>query len=293
MTVELVSRLPRNDDFAGNNRYRALVRCTRCSNTFETGFYSYEKAKSCRPCMYDSRKAQHPVSASLVSRCRKDADRRGKVFAIEVDDVRRQYLSQILPGETSARCFYSGRILHANGTRRHNISIDRYDSELGYTPDNIVLSTKEVNVAKHVMSESRMLFLVSQMTRPSIFGQGGFEPRARKTKFQDSVISGDRFASIKGTAKARGIEFSLGVSDIADAWTRQDGRCAFSGEVLFEETASVDRVDNTVGYAPGNIQLVTKDLNFMRHELSIEEFRELVDDIYEWNFINNKTKGLI
>jgi hypothetical protein len=66
------------------------------------------------------------------------------------------------------------------------------------------------------------------------------------------------------------------------AWSlfeRQERKCAISGEPLIFEagrnsrtTASLDRVDNTKGYVPGNVQWVHKVVNLMRNALPVSEF---------------------
>lgn len=42
-----------------------------------------------------------------------------------------------------------------------------------------------------------------------------------------------------------------------------------------EQTASLDRIDNSKGYEVGNIQWVHKDINMMRGPLPIDKFVEL------------------
>lgn len=66
-------------------------------------------------------------------------------------------------------------------------------------------------------------------------------------------------------------------------WDKQNGRCALTGkkfELLSDEEGglqddrvSLDRIDNSIGYADGNVQLVTQFANRARGTLSIEEAR--------------------
>ncbi len=75
---------------------------------------------------------------------------------------------------------------------------------------------------------------------------------------------------------------------MADAWAqfeKQQGRCALTGWPLTidhsshggpsTKTASLDRIDSRLGYEPGNIQWVHKDVNQMKWHLSNDRFIEV------------------
>lgn len=58
---------------------------------------------------------------------------------------------------------------------------------------------------------------------------------------------------------------------IEDAWNlflAQDRKCALTGlqiQLGSERTASLDRIDSSIGYVPGNVQWVHKDINRMKN----------------------------
>lgn len=69
-----------------------------------------------------------------------------------------------------------------------------------------------------------------------------------------------------------------------DLFLHQDRRCALSDELLVfmptylrrkEQTASLDRINSSVGYIPSNIQWVHKDVNRMKNNLTPERFLQL------------------
>jgi hypothetical protein len=65
-----------------------------------------------------------------------------------------------------------------------------------------------------------------------------------------------------------------------DLFLRQKKKCALSGLPLVIAastygTASIDRIDNSKGYEPDNIQWVHKDINFMKGKYSQEYFVEM------------------
>lgn len=70
---------------------------------------------------------------------------------------------------------------------------------------------------------------------------------------------------------------------VADLWTQQGGRCALTGQAfelrsnneggVQDDRCSLDRIDNSRGYAIGNVQLVTQFANRARGTLSCEDAR--------------------
>lgn len=71
---------------------------------------------------------------------------------------------------------------------------------------------------------------------------------------------------------------------VDDLWSKQNGRCALTkarfdlrkleeGGVQ-DDRISIDRIDNSIGYASGNIQLTTQFANRARGTLSIEEAKK-------------------
>ncbi len=74
-------------------------------------------------------------------------------------------------------------------------------------------------------------------------------------------------------------------------WDEQNGRCALTGQPfdlrtdedggLQEDRISLDRIDNSLGYATGNVQLVTQFANRARGTLSVEEARKRLVQYYD------------
>lgn len=102
-------------------------------------------------------------------------------------------------------------------------------------------------------------------------------------------IPGPFWQSVVNGAKRRKIEFNLTIEDAWDLFIRQDRKCALSGiKIKFEryafvresgksrwnqnQTASLDRIDSTLGYIKGNVQWVHKDINLMKSDLNQEQF---------------------
>ena len=74
-------------------------------------------------------------------------------------------------------------------------------------------------------------------------------------------------------AKQRNYEFTITIEEIWDIYIAQDKVCALTGvSISFNDTASLDRIDNAIGYIKSNIQIVHKDVNYMKYTYSQDYF---------------------
>lgn len=85
--------------------------------------------------------------------------------------------------------------------------------------------------------------------------------------------------------RSKNIEFSLSYEYLDGLWEHQDGKCAYTGEALnfgrskINGTASLDRIDSSLGYVEGNVQFVHKDVNIMKWDLPEDRFLEVCKKI--------------
>lgn len=88
-------------------------------------------------------------------------------------------------------------------------------------------------------------------------------------------------------------ECTITLEDLQEQWNKQKGICPYSGISLLVPTykknhnnpiysASVDRIDSTKGYIPGNIQFVSTCINYMKNTMSDEETRFMCKCIAEY-----------
>lgn len=96
----------------------------------------------------------------------------------------------------------------------------------------------------------------------------------RKQLALDQGFSGTEFSNMAIAAMRRGRSWEISSEDVIQMWDQQQGRCAFAGTPLqkYPRSWSVDRIDNSCGYTPGNVQLVLKEINMMRGSLTVEKF---------------------
>lgn len=92
-------------------------------------------------------------------------------------------------------------------------------------------------------------------------------------------IPSRQWSHIKASATKRRIDFKVTRELVYDVFERQGARCALTGLPLCfdspqkrsDGTASLDRIDSSKGYIPGNIQWVHKDINLMKGSLSQDQ----------------------
>lgn len=104
----------------------------------------------------------------------------------------------------------------------------------------------------------------------------------RNTMVSDN-ISKSLYGKLVYNAKIRGIDFKLSPEYLEDLWVKQNGKCALSNlditldvrsiDVKYTKgTASLDRIDSTIGYIEGNVQWVHKYINYMKCDFTQNEF---------------------
>jgi hypothetical protein len=96
----------------------------------------------------------------------------------------------------------------------------------------------------------------------------------------------------KARAKKRGIEFAITVSDIVIP-----SHCPVLGIALEtgiglgggpqEHSPAIDRMDNTVGYVPGNVRVISYRANRLKNDASFEESRLIWEDAQRLGLIRD------
>lgn len=89
-------------------------------------------------------------------------------------------------------------------------------------------------------------------------------------------LSGSFWSRISLGAKYRNLEFDISKEYAWNLYLSQGRKCALSGEPIWfrskknsaDGTASLDRIDSSKGYVPGNVQWVHKIINVAKQNLS-------------------------
>jgi hypothetical protein len=95
-------------------------------------------------------------------------------------------------------------------------------------------------------------------------------------------IRGKTWGQIKRRAQLKGLPFTIDIKDAWELYLAQNRACALSGlDIEFhgtrksKTTASLDRIEISKGYEPGNVQWVHKHINIMRNVYTVAYFVEL------------------
>lgn len=102
----------------------------------------------------------------------------------------------------------------------------------------------------------------------------------------------DTVRKTKSDAKCRrNLEFTIDLDYLVKLLVAQDGKCALSGWPLeftrggdFKggknpKGCTIDRIDNSKGYVPGNVQLACCLPNYLKADMPLEQFRSMCRDI--------------
>lgn len=78
------------------------------------------------------------------------------------------------------------------------------------------------------------------------------------------------------------LEYTITSEDIKKQWIAQGETDYYTGLPLKDITKlSVDRIDSSKGYTPDNIVLTINEINIMKNNLTIKEFKTIVTNIYK------------
>jgi hypothetical protein len=113
--------------------------------------------------------------------------------------------------------------------------------------------------------------------------QRGMHPRQKnlKSSYWSTMIC---------NAKSRGHQVSIDIQYASALLEQQNYLCALTGLPISTEgygehsqTASLDRIDSTVGYCEGNVQWVHKHINLMKNTFDQKYFVEMCKSVAKNN----------
>jgi len=116
-----------------------------------------------------------------------------------------------------------------------------------------------------------------------------FGDKLKRTAYEE--ISGQFWARLKANAKTRNINVEVDIKYCWNLFLEQNRTCALSGiKLTFSnqskiQTASLDRINSSLGYVKENLQWVHKTINLMKRNLTTDEFVEFCKKVVENNGI--------
>lgn len=268
---------------------RALWKC-KCdcgdisyvtSNGLTTG-----NSKSCG-CQQIKRKSDSPkwtgyqeISGSYWSKNITSAAVRNLTFCLDIREAWDLFIKQ------GKKCRFTGVELNFH-TKSKTASLDRIDSSKGYLLDNVQWIHTALQVMKGNKTDEDFIEICREVASRNKYLRTKFALEKQSKNhghnwrgYED--ISGAYFRSVELKADKRDLPFDITIEEIWQLYLDQNRRCALSGKPLIfstrknksgiKQTASLDRIDSSLGYVPGNIQWVHKKFQFMKTDMQNDDF---------------------
>lgn len=218
------------------------------------------------------------------TRIKNNAKVRNIEFKIKIEESFKILQSQ------NFKCYLSGLEIYINGEKNKTASLDRINNDLGYIDENVAWCHKDINNMKYCTEICQFINYCNLVAN--------FKSNFVYKKY-NSTIYPNYFNKLKHSAGKRKKTFEITINDIIQKYEDQGFCCAMTGLELFFPsnskeynyhrgkimpfTASVDRIDNNIGYIKSNIQITHKEVNMSRKNLTIEYYKELCTLVSEYN----------
>ena len=144
--------------------------------------------------------------------------------------------------------------------------------------DSLFDIISEFNIVKELKPENAIKTEFGYKTNKNIKRLDSSE------KTQDNIIAQFLLKKSSQCRRRRNkvLEYNLTLEYIKELLLKQEYKDYYTGQVPENyEDYSIDRIDSNLGYIEGNIVITTNRVNAMKNDMSIEEFKKLISDIYK------------
>jgi hypothetical protein len=258
---------------------RWLCRC-KCGKELikETNTLRSRPKLMCAKCRGKNNRVKGRLSNVFWRQITYGAKKRGKKIKITSNDAYGLLLSQ------HWKCSLSGLpLIIAETVTEHqhggtSASLDRINPYADYELGNIQWVHKDINRIKYMMNNEDFFSLCVAVSE---------EKQIKSLPYLPNMISNTMWHSIEYSARCRHIKFNLTKDDAWSIYLLQGGKCALTGEPISfphstytwrkfnDGTVSLDRIDNTKGYKPDNVQWIRKDINKAKGKMDHNRFKLL------------------
>lgn len=144
--------------------------------------------------------------------------------------------------------------------------------------DSLFDIISEFNIVKELKPENAIKTEFGYKTNKNIKRLDSSE------KTQDNIIAQFLLKKSSQCRRRRNkvLEYNLTLEYIKELLLKQEYKDYYTGQVPENyEDYSIDRIDSNLGYIEGNIVITTNRVNVMKNDMSTEEFKKLISDIYK------------
>lgn len=144
--------------------------------------------------------------------------------------------------------------------------------------DSLFDIISEFNIVKELKPENSIKTEFGYKTNKNIKRLDSSE------KTQDNIIAQFLLKKSSQCRRRRNkvLEYNLTLEYIKELLLKQEYKDYYTGQVPENyEDYSIDRIDSNLGYIEGNIVITTNRVNAMKNDMSTEEFKKLIYNIYK------------
>lgn len=144
--------------------------------------------------------------------------------------------------------------------------------------DNLFDIISEFNIVKELKPENAIKTEFGYKTNKNIKRLDSSE------KTQDNIIAQFLLKKSSQCNRRRNkvLEYNLTLEYIKELLLKQEYKDYYTGQVPENyKDYSIDRIDSNLGYIEGNIVITTNRVNAMKNDMSTEEFKKLISNIYK------------
>jgi hypothetical protein len=191
-------------------------------------------------------------------------------------------------------------------------SVDRIDSKEGYILGNIVFVAVIANFAKNIFTEQDVIYFCRDVYQHRILENYNLISckQENNTHIKLSPISHrDEYSPYRQhlklarrRVKANGRELNINLEYLKRLWEKQEGKCPYTGwelenfeatslwnnHKLHPKTASLDRIDSTLGYVMGNVQFVSVMANYAKRDFHESQLLKFCNAVFDFRIKNCK-----
>lgn len=258
-----------NNDITNSNNKPNTLMCIDCNKIDDTTKMTNNKCLNCYNAYKKNemnRNTPNPI-VNKLKHCKKSAKDR---------NIEWELTNEFAINLIRSKCYYCDKLVAFNG-------LDRIDSNKNYTEDNCVACCKKCNIMKNTHSVNEFLNIITYVlsvnlqitTLPNMEHNILFE-------FSQHGTYG-RFIT---DAKRRDINSEL-TEEIYNYTVSQP--CAYCKNSSSLGSRGIDRINSSMPYIIGNITPCCKTCNYLKNELSVNDFYEHLKQIYNFKIlkINN------
>lgn len=237
------------------------------------------------------------ISGEFIDKHNFNAKTRGIIGTLTPKQVYDLYIKQNKQCNLSGTPIYFDDIIKTNCTA----SIDRIDCNKNTYINNAQLVHKTINYIKNNIDEDIFILLCFLITNPSKKSDEHIplqliEDNIRFSSWKGyKSISQTEYYNISYSRLKKFGSFNISIRDMWSVYVQQNGCCKLTGlpltfnveTIQYRGTASLDRINSSIGYELSNIQFLHKTINRMKWGLKENNF------VHWCNLVSNKNNPKI